>query len=85
LSEDFAEHGPGVIKIVRLEEPATYLKIVASTMPKEFTVEHAAEALTNEELDLMIADMRERRAKLVEQPKAIPLIEGKKNDRETAH
>jgi hypothetical protein len=71
LSEDFAEHGRGVITIVRNEEPGLYLRIVASTMPKEFTVEHAAEALDDEELELMIAEMRERRAKLVEQPKLI--------------
>ena len=36
LAEDFAEHGAGVIRIVRVEEPATYLKVIASILPKEF-------------------------------------------------
>jgi transcriptional regulator with XRE-family HTH domain len=82
LSEDFAEHGAGVIKIVRFEEPGLYLKIVASVMPKEFQVEHATSDLSDEELELMLADMRERRAKLIEQPKeAPPLLEAKANGR----
>jgi hypothetical protein len=83
LSEDFAEHGPGVIKIVRFEEPATYLKIVASVMPKEFAVEHAVEGLGDDELELLAAEMRERRAKVIEQRKEMPLIEAKANGRAT--
>ena len=61
------------------------MKIVASLMAlKEFTVEHAAEGLSDKELELMIAEMRERRAKLVEQPKETPLIEAKADDRAAA-
>jgi hypothetical protein len=39
LAKDFEEHGEGVIRIVRIEEPATYLKVIASILPKEFLVE----------------------------------------------
>jgi hypothetical protein len=36
LGADFAEHGKGVINIVRVEKPADYLKIIAGALPKEF-------------------------------------------------
>src|SRR5262249_26406235 len=39
LAADFHENGPDVIRIVRIEEPATYLKVCASLIPKEFTIE----------------------------------------------
>ena len=42
LAKDFAEHGEGVIKIVRIEKPTEYLKIVASILPKEFIVSESA-------------------------------------------
>ncbi len=35
LYRDFLEHGPGVIEKVRENDPSTYLKIVASLVPKE--------------------------------------------------
>jgi hypothetical protein len=35
LANDFAAHGEGVVKVVRCEEPATYLKIIASLVPKK--------------------------------------------------
>src|SRR5215470_13076090 len=76
LSEDFAEHGAGVIKIVRFEDPGLYLKIVASTMPKEFTVERVTSELSDDELDEMIVRQREQIAKSREQPL---LIEAKAN------
>lgn len=36
LAKDFEEHGPGVIRIVRVERPSDYLKIIASVLPKEW-------------------------------------------------
>ena len=68
LSKDFEEHGAGVIKIVRIEEPGLYLRIVASTMPKELTVERVTSELSDDELDEMIARQREQIAKTREQP-----------------
>jgi hypothetical protein len=38
LAEDFERDGAAAIKICRIEEPAQYVKIVASLMPKEFAV-----------------------------------------------
>jgi len=39
LSADFAEHGKDVIARVRQEEPAAYLRTVASLMPKKLEFE----------------------------------------------
>src|SRR5262249_44562487 len=69
LSEDFAEHGAGVIKIVRFEDPGLYLKIVASTMPKEFTVERVTSELTDDELEEMIVRQGEKMEKTRENPR----------------
>jgi hypothetical protein len=38
LSDDFREHGPGVIRICRVERPAEYLKIIAAVIPKELEI-----------------------------------------------
>jgi hypothetical protein len=81
LSEDFAEHGRGVITIVRNEDPGLYLRIVASTMPKEFTVERVTSELSDDELDEMIIREREQIAKSREQPL---LIEAKLADDDRA-
>jgi hypothetical protein len=38
LLADFAEHGGAAIRIMRIEEPGAYVRVIASLMPKEFTV-----------------------------------------------
>jgi hypothetical protein len=38
LSRDFEQHGTSVIETVRTEKPADYLKIIASIVPKELTI-----------------------------------------------
>jgi len=40
FAKDFEEHGPDVIKLVRLEEPATYLKLAFTLLPAEIEVKH---------------------------------------------
>jgi hypothetical protein len=44
LAEDFAEHGPGVIRVCRVERPTEYLKIIAGVLPKELDI-HATAAV----------------------------------------
>lgn len=39
LSEDFQEYGKGVIKKVREEKPAEYLRVCARLMPKDIDLE----------------------------------------------
>jgi hypothetical protein len=56
LATDFAEHGPGVIRIARIEKPVEYLKVIASVLPKELVVEQNILAdVTDEELANHIA------------------------------
>lgn len=51
FSDDFREHGVAVIQEVRLDKPAEYLKIAASLLPKEFTVNNVTTAdLSDDEL-----------------------------------
>jgi hypothetical protein len=61
LAEDFAEHGAAAIKICRVEEPARYVQIVASLMPRELEIEHqtATSDLDDEQLDNLIIQIRQ--------------------------
>lgn len=63
LAEDFEEHGEGVIRIVRAERPAEYLKIVASILPKEFFVsEGALDGMSDDEIADALEIIRKMRA-----------------------
>jgi hypothetical protein len=35
LADDFSEHGIAAVERVRVQEPATYLKIIGNTLPRE--------------------------------------------------
>jgi hypothetical protein len=50
LSDDFNEHGAAAIVQVRQEDPSTYIKVVASLMPKEFKIERPLGELSDVEL-----------------------------------
>lgn len=64
LAKDFAEHGDGVIRIVRAEKPTEYLKIVAGILPKEFLVSDTAiDEMGEDELLEALAAVREARAR----------------------
>jgi hypothetical protein len=55
LAEDFERDGATAIKICRIEEPAQYVKIIASLMPKEFAVtDNALGDLSDEELGQLL-------------------------------
>ena len=62
LAEDFAEHGAAAIKICRIEEPARYVQIVASLMPRELEIEHqtATSDLDDQQLDSLIIQIRQQ-------------------------
>lgn len=40
LANDFEEHGVAVIEQVRVEDPSTYLKIIAAVLPKDVRAQH---------------------------------------------
>jgi hypothetical protein len=51
LLAEWEQHGAGVLRICRIERPIEFAKIVASTLPKEFTIEPSALAdLSDEDL-----------------------------------
>lgn len=81
LAKDFAEHGEGVIRIVRAEEPVKYFQIVASLMPRELAVEHNQLGdLSDADVDALLEQVREARAKLIE-AKPEPRMISKKRPR----
>ena len=56
LLADFAEHGETAIKIMRIEEPSAYIRVIASLMPKEFTVtDNALGDMSDEDLRQLLA------------------------------
>jgi hypothetical protein len=82
LVADWEKFGPGAVRIMRVERPAEYCKLVASLVPKElFVQESALSDLSDDELMENLAVIRRLRARaaavLVEQ------IEQKQPDEET--
>ena len=50
LSDDFAEHGPATIARLRESEPATYVRVIASLMPRTLEPSRPLEELGDDEL-----------------------------------
>jgi hypothetical protein len=40
LQADWEAHGPGAIRIMRIEDPVAYVKTVAAILPREFEFTH---------------------------------------------
>lgn len=51
LANDFAAHGKQALEDARKDNPAGYLKVVASLMPKELTIRQPLEEISDEQLD----------------------------------
>jgi hypothetical protein len=67
LSEDFKAHGIEAVRQVRVEEPANYLRIIASLVPKEIEVAPApTEGMAPDELAAAIGILRELLASAAE-------------------
>jgi hypothetical protein len=75
LAAHFEEHGRGAINIVYREEPATYLKIIASLCPKEFLIEAVNPLGDLSDDELLTTLDRVRRLKNVTPSPAPKLIE----------
>lgn len=54
LADDFAEHGCAAVKAVRENEPAQYLKIIASLVPKEIEVTRKLDGIDDARLQSVI-------------------------------
>lgn len=58
LSDDFSEHGPEAIRRTREEDPAVYVRVIASLMPKQLEVSRPLEELTDDELVAAVDALR---------------------------
>jgi hypothetical protein len=72
LARDFDEHGEGIIRVVRVEEPATYLRLIASVLPRELLYENttAMSEFTDDQVDELIVKIREH---LIEQQQEVAI------------
>lgn len=50
LCADFTQHGTEVIEKVRADDPSTYLRVIASILPKELEIKRPLADLTEDEL-----------------------------------
>jgi len=61
LMADWAEGGAAAIKMMRIEQPAAYVRVMCSILPKELIFENSTiTELDDAELDHMITMLRER-------------------------
>jgi hypothetical protein len=58
LAEDFKLYGKAAIATTRAEQPAQYLKIVASLMPKELEIKRPLEEMTDDDLIAGVAALQ---------------------------
>jgi len=74
LAADFEEHGAAAIKLMRIEKPAEYVKVVASVLPKEFEItENRLMEIDDDTLDIMLDYARRRLADRLDRGEATPL------------
>jgi hypothetical protein len=59
LLSEWNAHGRAAIETVRKRDPATFVKIVASTLPREFSIEHSSSDLSAEERDALIEQLKQ--------------------------
>lgn len=65
LAKDFEEHGEEAIRIARIERPHEYLKIIVSTMPKEFEItDSRLQEISDDELEILIDRLRQERSSI---------------------
>jgi hypothetical protein len=61
LAKAFEEHGEAALRVVALTEPAQFLRVIASVIPKEIEItETKLQAITDDDLDTLIAAVRGR-------------------------
>ena len=71
LLAEWREHGRGTLRIMRTEEPAAFARLVASTLPKEFTIENVMTDITDDQLDDVISRIKEQ---MIEARKDTPML-----------
>ena len=62
LERDWLVHGPEVIERVAANDPSTYLRVVASILPKELNVTVSVlDTMSDDDLMTLLQGLRERR------------------------
>jgi hypothetical protein len=80
LAADFAEHGAGVIRIVRIEKPVEWLKCIVAVLPKEMIIEQGVLAdLSDEDLAAHISLLQRMQVGKKEQQETTPDGDGTKH------
>jgi cellulose synthase/poly-beta-1,6-N-acetylglucosamine synthase-like glycosyltransferase len=73
MSDDFDANGVAVVEKVRVEDPATYLRVVASLLPKEVEISRRLfDDVSEDELAAVIEILREEVEKNGTPPAAEP-------------
>src|SRR2546430_9941183 len=75
---DWEAHGAAAIKVVRVRDPSTYLRVGVAILPKELMVETMTTGLTAEERAEMIAALKQHL--LTRQQEQPMLLEARKID-----
>jgi hypothetical protein len=73
LMAEWREHGRTAIKQMRVRSPGDFVRVVANTLPKEFTFEHTTTDLSIEERDELIAQIKQHLL-TVRSEKAEPIL-----------
>src|SRR5215469_8573030 len=68
LYDEWIAGGKDALKIMRIEEPAQFVKCALATLPREWLIESVTSELADDELDNMIARLREQLAKPQSEP-----------------
>jgi hypothetical protein len=69
LLAEWREGGRAAVKIFRMEDPGGFVRAVLGTLPKELTIDHVTSDLSDDDLDTLIANIKQR---LLEQRQALP-------------
>ena len=71
LAADFEQHGEAAIRLMRLEKPSEYVKVVASILPKEFEItENRLMEIDDDTLDIMLDYAKRRLGDRIERGEA---------------
>jgi hypothetical protein len=74
LAADFEEYGAAAIKIMRIERPTEYVKVVASILPREFEItENRLMEIDDDTLDIMLDYAKRRLADRLDRGEAAAL------------
>ena len=60
LAADWREGGAAAVKMMRIENPSGYVKVMASILPKELLFENTATELDDDQLAELIGHIREQ-------------------------